>query len=52
MKKYTARSVQQSIAIPREVKSWLKERAKNNKRSMSGEIVYIIEQEKLRESQI
>jgi len=49
MKKHTARSMQQSVSLPRDVKRWLKDRAKNNKRSMSSEISHIIEQEKLRE---
>ncbi len=49
MKKFTARSVLQSVAIPPDVKKWLLARMVKSRRSLSGEVVEILYQAKDKE---
>ena len=51
MSRNTARSMQHSIPIPPDVKTWLKRRAKQHDRSLAREVVAILRQEKAREVQ-
>lgn len=39
------------LRLPADLKAWLKEKATGNKRSLSGEIEYRLEQDRLEEQQ-
>lgn len=50
MKNTTARSMLRSFSIPPDIIKWLRKRTESSCRSLNGEVVYILKQERDRES--